>query len=172
MATSDDPPHRSLASDLWTNLQHVSEWVRFADTKAAAILTIDGILATVLVTTFAGSDHPRSTALSFTLCVTAVCVAISGGMSMACLLPRLTIGQADNKVYFAGISRFQSGEDYLAALRGVADEGNFDIELARETWSRSRAAVVKYRYIRRALFALSGALVASGVIGILVLTGG
>jgi hypothetical protein len=162
----EDVPSPSLTDVLWRNLEHVSEWVRFADAKAAAVLTLDGILATVLVSAFA-HDSGRPVAVYVALIGAGGFLTASGAMCMACLLPRLTIGQANNVIYFAGISKYASPDDYVQQLRRVATEGRIETELARETWSRSRAAAVKYKYVRWALIALSGALLASGVVGVL-----
>lgn len=164
---SEQPPPLSLTDGLWRNLEHVSEWVRFADTKAAAVLTLDGILATVLVTAFA--SHSGYAVVVYVALTGAACfLSASAAMCMACLLPRLKIGQADNVIYFAGISSYASPAEYFDELRRVALEGRVDSELARETWSRSRAAAIKYKYVRWALVALSAALAASGLLGVLI----
>jgi hypothetical protein len=165
--SSEVSEREPLGTNLWSTLSHVSEWVRFADTKAAGVLTLDGILATVLVSAFATGDKSQRFVVSIVLVVAAAFLVVSGVMCMACLLPRLTIGHANNVVYFAGISRYSSPDEYVGELRRLVECGEFETELARETWSRSQAAAVKYKYVRWSLFALSGALLASAILGVL-----
>jgi hypothetical protein len=167
MTRSPEPP---LTPDMWINLEHVSEWVRFADTKAAGVLTLDGILATVLVTAFSQNGLADRTPVPILLILAAVFLISSSGMCMMCLLPRIGIGHSSNHVYFAGISSFASAADYLNELRRQIRTGEFETELAREIWSRSKAAGLKYRYVRYSLILLSGALATSAVIGVLAVT--
>jgi hypothetical protein len=156
----------TLGANLWTTLEHVSEWVRFADTKAAAVLTVDGILATVLVTVFGQGQLAHRVAIYLPLGASAVLLVVSAAMCMLCLLPRLTAGPSTNFVYFIGIAAFPSAAAYFGHIRELARAGEFDRELASEIWLRSHAARTKYRYVRLSLLTLAAALAGAAAVGV------
>lgn len=154
-----------VVAELWTTLAHVSEWVRFADTKAAATLTVDGILATVLVTVFSQSKVTHRVAIYLPLGISAVFIAVSAVMSMLCLVPRLTVEPSANSIYFMKIAAFPSAQHYFGHVRAVTQTQGFGQELAGEIWLRSRAARAKYRYVQLSLLTLGAALVAAAAVG-------
>ena len=156
-------------ADLWQTLQQVSEWVRFADTKAAAILALDGIIATILVTKFTNESFSQlNLIIPIALAVTALSLIVSAFACMSCILPRLNIGGADNLIYFTGIARFESGPRFLEAVQAASNGGAYEIELATEIWSRSLSASRKYYFIKLAILAMASALSGAALIGLLL----
>jgi Family of unknown function (DUF5706) len=130
------------------------------------VLTVDGILATVLITAFSQNDLAQRVAIYLPLGAGAISIAVSAVMCMLCLLPRLTVDRSANSVYFARIAAFPGALEYVAHVRAAAQAGSFDQELATEIWLRSRAARTKYRYVQLALLALGVALAAAAAVGV------
>jgi Family of unknown function (DUF5706) len=120
--------------------------VKFADAKAAAVLTLDGIIATVLVTKFANTSFSNlNPAIPVSLALTAISLIISAVACMLGLLPRLHVGNPNNLIYFTRIADFKDATQFLAAVHAASRTDAYEVELAKEIWVRSLVAQTQVR---------------------------
>lgn len=151
----------------WKSLQQVNEWIRFADTKAGAVLASSGVLGAFLVRAIPQrqdfhSHATRATLISFAI----VCVGIAALLTLRVLTPRLRTGEARSLIYFDHIARRYSGdrnafvENYL---RLVGDDTDLARQLGEQIWATSLVARWKFRRISYAFWFLGLAMASSGL---------
>ena len=146
MTGKDEGPSDDSRSGL---LQAVSEWVRFADVKAGAVLVLVGLLLTDALNQ-AGElqrahDLPSrwgdaSTVLWWVamLAAASAVVCVSGT-----LFPRIK-AKSTSLVFFGDIAKHETPESYAKALARVS----FAEETTKQVWEVSRIAASKYRLLR------------------------
>jgi hypothetical protein len=156
-------------ADLWTALSHINEWVRFADTKAAGTLAADGLIGGAMLSYFAGPGGGyRSVPVAILAALTGALTLASALCCLLCLIPRLRSGRPSRLLYFQGVAAFPTADDYRRAVEAALREGGLLGELVDELWSRSRAASLKYRYATYGIVLLAGGLVATSLLGVVV----
>jgi hypothetical protein len=147
---------------LWGTYQAINDLIRFADTKATAILAVNGVMAGFFfsnvseVQTFLG----QSPLATLPLAIAIVFVLISAGCSAYCIMPRLG-GKKNCLIFFCDIARsYKSATDYEAAWKNVA-RTHIEIELTHQIWENSKIASKKYELVWCAVFFFVAALFAS-----------
>ncbi len=152
---------------LWRCLELVNDWVRFADAKAAAVLTADSVLFGALALYGSGhdfSDRPASSVF------TVAGLALAGASFIAgilVVLPRSSVpGAPRSPLHFADIAADFRGRpaDYVAVVRQLAaDHQQLDDALASEVWANAVVATTKFRRVGLAIWLLLGATLMTGL---------
>jgi hypothetical protein len=150
--------------NLWRTLEFVSEWVKFADAKAGAILAADGVLLALLIGQL---DDSRRSAVALAVLRCAIACAVSSGiLAVWAVVPRVHSSGSDSLIHYGRISKFASFENYrdtVTAAHAAGDE--IPTALMLHIWTLSRVARHKYRLISWAVRLLAAAI---GV-GVLIL---
>ncbi|MDP9824062.1 Pycsar system effector family protein [Nocardioides massiliensis] len=159
------------AAEAWKAVGLVNEWVRHAETKAAAALATAGVIGGVLFslvkdqTVFSLTIKifgPASGALAFAAGIAAV----------VALWPRLRATEPPTSLlYFDHIARKyprnNQGAEYVAALKGlVADPDGLLEQLGQQVWANARVARRKFRWAGWAMVALIGSAMALSVVSV------
>ena len=93
---------------LWNMYNTVNEWIRFSDTKAGAVLVVNGLIATFFL------DKSKSITELWTngdtlalllLLLSGITLCLSTGAAFLCLIPRLRVGEANSMLYYVHIDR-------------------------------------------------------------------
>ncbi len=168
MDVSDDsqqrPPSREQAKateHLWRTLQSINEWTRFADAKAGAILTADGVLGTLAASIVKehwtdlskhGFFRPLALVGGFFLMASAmVCVK--------CLYPKTRVtGETRSLLYFHHIA-IDDLNKYLESTEALCDDEKANREVAKQVWANAKVAREKHREVAWAI-GLTGASLA------------
>jgi hypothetical protein len=144
-----------LPADLWRVHSSVQDLVRFSDTKAAAILTAEGV---VLGIAFANLVALLGTAQVEPIFGLIMLLSLgAGATSFLCALRSLapTVFHNDDGslIYFAPIARrFATAKAYEEAVRtGLSTHDDLISELSRQIWANSQIASVKYALVRRSI---------------------
>jgi len=162
-----------VQDDSWKQLQLVNEIVRYADTKAGLVLTLNGVLIgliAVRVQTGGFLDsHPVPAA---TLLLAVAFLTLSVAFDIAAVMPRLAAsGQESSLLHFEYIGeRFAANQDdYVDEFaKLVSDPDRLQRALGAQVWANSVVARRKYTYVGWSLRFLAGALgatVLAAVIG-------
>jgi hypothetical protein len=151
--------------DIRHTLQTVSEWVRFADTKAGATLAVDGVMLALFSGRLRGEPKPEHLA-TFAFAGAIVLATVSGLLAAWTIVPRTRRLRAESLVHYGTIANFDSAERYrVAALESLAEPNEFAKTLTAHIWTISRAADRKYVLvtwaIRFLVSAAFGGIVAS-----------
>jgi hypothetical protein len=160
--------------DAWRTLTLVVEWVKHAETKAAATLASAGVVAGLL---YALVSQAKKPGVLFTVAAsaTATAVAVAAVGAGAALRPRLTVGPVPlSLIYYRGIAnRFPSDTDgYARAFTAlIADRSAMLTELSAQIWGNATVASRKYRAVNIAVTTLMLALALLTVTAVLRLFG-
>jgi hypothetical protein len=157
------------AEGAWKALAEVNGWIRFADAKAAALLSLSGLLGGWILAMLGepGQTPARSVALVAGL-GPAVCTAF---LALRALRPARPAGPdrpgagrsvPPSLLYFADVAR-RYGDDPAAYVRDCAglldDEERLVREICDQVWVNSRIAARKFRQVDRGVFVLAAGLV-------------
>jgi hypothetical protein len=130
--------------DLWRTLQTVSDWIRVADAKAGATLTVDGVVMALLASRLRGST-PMPFISTLGLSTGIGLAAVSGLLAIWAVIPRARRLGADSMVHYGTIAAFESAAAYHDAT--LALHANSDVlaeALTKHIWIISRSARIKY----------------------------
>ncbi len=170
---------------MWQAFGNLNEWVRFSDTKAAAVLAADGVLIGALTTVLTGN---RPHVLASTLALIWICAVIlaafySAAYALASLLPQLrvkpkssgsdetsSVEEASSLVFFADIDKaYPSAAKFHDTVRkALQDPERAVTEISHQVWANSKVAAVKYGRVTKSVSALLVA-VYLGCIGVISL---
>lgn len=156
--------------DLWNTYKAINELIRFADTKATAILAINGVVAGFYfsnissIQTILGQSSiaviPLVAAMGFVL--------ISAGFAAYCMIPRLGT-KKECLIFFCDIVRnYRNATDYEKAIKKAPSE-KVETDLAHQIWTNSGIASLKYGSVWYSVFFFVAALFASIAFAIVVL---
>ncbi|MGY5884669.1 Pycsar system effector family protein [Modestobacter lacusdianchii] len=178
--TADDPdqsdpdtPTTGPASfdetgEAWKALGLVNDWVRHAETKAAATLAALGVTGGALYN-LVKSQNDVSGFLAVMSTVCGAAVIVGGVFALLALRPRLRSQEdATSTLYFDHIARRHTSTDpapyqqELATL--VASPSSLVAEIAQQVWSNARVAKDKYKWSAWALIALAVALISVALV--------
>lgn len=151
---------------LWRTLEVVSEWIRFADAKAGAVLAVNGVMLAL----FTGRlrEQPGPGTLATVVLSTAIALAAASGVvAVWIVVPR--VGRAGaSMVHYGTIAGFPSAVSYRdAALKTFGDPAELVSSLTLHIWVLSRIAARKYRMVSWAVRFLLGAVVV-GILALLI----
>src|SRR3954451_11200043 len=106
------PPDFSASDDAWRTLTLVVEWVKHAETKAAATLASTGVVAGLLYNLVSQARKP-GVAFAVVASATAAAVVVAAVGAGAALRPRLSVGAVPlSLLYYQGIAnRFPRDPD-------------------------------------------------------------
>ncbi|MGK5557815.1 Pycsar system effector family protein [Actinomadura kijaniata] len=142
------------ADSAWKALAEVNGWVRFADAKATAALSLSGLLGGWILALLPAQRHaaPRTVVLAVAL----VFAALATGLALAALRPAVRRGPPRSLLHFADVARLYP--DAAAFADDCADLLDDEVRMVREVgdqiWVNSVIATRKFRHIDRALLAL------------------
>lgn len=138
-----DLNEKSRRDELW-KIQHCQfEDLKFADTKAGALLTLAIALAAFTTAYSQKASLPHSL-----LIAEYVSAALAVICSILAIIPRGVWGFPRNPgplMHFTGIANHQGAQQYLEKVSGVGTD--LDVELANDIHRMARRAAVKYRYV-------------------------
>ena len=135
------------------NLQHtydsIQELIRFADTKATAILATNGVIAGFFFANIATVQtllHDKPIFIPF-LIPPIIFLLASSIVAAYCVAPRLKQNKSKCLIFFCDIANYSSADDYSKALAGQMTEEKLEAQLIDQVWANSRVAVKKYNAV-------------------------
>lgn len=150
--------------NLWNTYETINDLIRFADTKATAILAIDGLMAGFYFSNVAliRSILNNNPIVLVPVVVAMISVAISAGFSAFCLMPRLKVKEDNCPLFFRDISNhYSTVTDYRNAFIREAGCEKIDEHLISQIWANSRIASEKYNMTRFSILFFLIAIVSS-----------
>lgn len=144
-------------------LQQVSDWVRFSDSKAGILLSLQGAILTIIFTLTTVPKIGLSTSfILFVLGIIIFCVSVVVGINA--VIPILEVGAPSSKIFFGHIAKSKNPTDYINMIENPLYD--FEKDLLTQVWANSVVAWRKYELIRVAiLWGIIGfALIASSYV--------
>jgi hypothetical protein len=146
---------------LWNVHSYLNEYIRFADTKAALVVTWTSALLGALV---AGSFHKRF-ALTITggLCFAGfVLVVLAFACSFCAVIPRLRSTQLPGFIFWRSIVAHKSKEQFIAELKKQTSENLAD-HVAGHLFDLSHVSDRKFWWVDRSIMLALLGSVLSGI---------
>jgi hypothetical protein len=136
----------SLSEDLWRTLQHIAEWIRFADAKAGAVVAVDGAMIAFYASRLddrANQELVQTVILS----ATTISAAVSALFAVMTVAPRARRVGATSALHYDIIAAHPSVTAFhQAATAMYADRDRVDEALTTHVWTLARIARRKYTY--------------------------
>lgn len=158
---------KAQIENLWKIYENTSELIRSADTKATALLAVNGVVVGFYVSSISLlRDILAKSPLAFLLLVPALIFLIfSMYFSVNCVFPRLKTNgglNLTNVIFFQEVTKsFHNAEGYKKAIeQAFKDDKILQANLSEEIWIISSIANNKYQSVRRAVYSFLFALFA------------
>lgn len=157
------PPDRAPveAAEAWKAVGLVNDWVKHAETKAAATLTAAGVIGGVLYS-LVKEEKDVASLLAVLAVLCGVGVVLAAGFAITALWPRLRAKEPPTSaLYFDHIARRhpKSAATYIEEFKHlVASPEDLRDQLAQQIWANAHVARRKYQRAGEALVCLVVAL--------------
>jgi hypothetical protein len=143
---------------LWQLYQSISEWIRFADTKAGAAVAAHAavfVAAAPALTAQAAFLRQNTWLLYIVLGCTAL-AASSLFFALRCLIPRLSVGEPKSIIFFGHIAKAYDSASAFAqhAFPHYADDDGYTQQLLDQIHTNSKIAWRKHCDSARCLWCL------------------
>jgi hypothetical protein len=124
----------------------INEFIRFADTKAVAIMATDGVIAGLFFSNISTLQPLLSqNYLSFALFIASVVfMLLSAGAAAYCIFPRLKRNNNECLIFFGDIAKFKTAENYSKAVTKELTDEKIESQLIDQIWANSKIATSKY----------------------------
>lgn len=149
--------------NLWKTYEAINELIRFADTKATAIMAIDGVIAGFFfsnIGTIQTILKVKAIAL-IPLLMAAGFILLSLGFSAYCVIPRLKMNKSKCLIFFGDISEYRSAEAYRKAIENEMSGDKIEGHLIDQIWANSKIAKRKYTAITTSVIIFVALIIAS-----------
>ncbi len=162
-------------NNLWKTYETVNSWIKFSDTKAGAIIVINGSAASIIATIIMSAKKCLFDNYPFVIGSTLFLGTIAGIFSayyaFKALNPDTKPRESDSLIFFRNIAgKFKTSKDYEQKIKKVFnDKDRITNQLSEQIWINSRIARQKYKNVTKALYYLIGVLICSLIIlGIMI----
>lgn len=174
MALAFRQNHRTLggmtsSEEAWKALQQTHDLIKVADTKAAAIVTGNGVLGGVLIKALpAQSTWPAAWPHVVLMLSSIAALSVSIVFALRVFVPRLRNAQPPSLLYFGTIARtYPEAAEFISAYRLLLSDGSkLEEALAEQVWTTSHIARRKFQNVTPAIWFLGFALFTALVAGL------
>jgi hypothetical protein len=155
--------------EYWNILNNINEWIRYSDTKAVILLTLYGVIITII---YSNANEVllalNSSDFIFYLAILSIILSfLSVLFSLLCVNPRLKNKNPNSVIYFGHIQeKFKTPDEYLVKSNEILDEEkDYLKELSEQVFSNSNIAWKKFsnvtwslRFFASSIFILLGSI--------------
>lgn len=140
-----------MKEQYWNILNKTTDWIKFSDTKAVVVLTVYGILITVV---YSNSNEvfnfiSESWVFIFLTAFAGILSILSIGYCFKAINPRLKNENPNSLIYFGHIQeKFSNAEDYQLELSKILNKKDeFEKHLSEQIHTNSKIAWAKFKNI-------------------------
>lgn len=131
----------------WNTYQMVNDWTKFSDTKAGILVTVYGVILTIIYSN-ATEVYNGISSSCIVLILSSICIIlsiISIFFAFQCLNPRLKNNNPKSVLYFGHIAKNKNYNDYFQHSEDVfSDENKTSEQLAEQVYVNSTIAWKKF----------------------------
>lgn len=132
----------------WNILQQINDWVKYSETKASIILTVHGIIITVIYSNAENvynALNNSQTLFYFTLAFALLCI-LSIFFAFKCVNPRLKNKNPKSIIYFGHIAKkFTDFQDYYSVSKPIiSNQNEFEKQISEQIHVNSSIAWKKF----------------------------
>lgn len=129
-------------------LQMVNEWVRFCDSKAGILLTLQGVILTIIFT-LTSTPKPECSLLFVLFILGLIVFGVSIVIGINAILPTLEVGAPTSKIFFGHVRSHKKASDYVGEVNNNAY--SFEEDVLTQIWANSIVAWKKYELVGTAI---------------------
>ncbi len=134
--------------EYWKVLSNTNEWIKYSDTKATILLTLYGVLLTIIYTNAEETLNALTKSnwiLVFSI-LSGISSIVSVVFSFLCINPRLKNENPNSIIYFGHIqSKFNNASDYRnLANEIINDDSKYIEEISEQVFTNSNIAWKKF----------------------------
>lgn len=140
-----------MKQELWSILTHTTDWVKYSDNKAVLLLTLHGVILTIIYTN-ANNVYEFYSKNCFTIFLSTL-IALANMGSIICsflvINPRLDNNNPTSIIYFGHIQeKFEHYTDYYKSVEVILTEKKkLEEQLAEQIHTNSLIAWKKFTYV-------------------------
>jgi hypothetical protein len=162
-----------MQDTMWKTYESINGWIKFSDTKAAAILAANGaILAIIFSKSIDNVDFILDNQfILISLSLGFLFGLISIIFALLCLRPTLCIGEPNSLIYFGHIAKkYDSCNRYKIDVAATfRDESGSIDQITSQVWANSKIAWKKYVNVTWAILFFIGVIFFLSLAGIKLL---
>ncbi|MEW1735866.1 Pycsar system effector family protein [Nocardia beijingensis] len=158
-------PHSS--DEVWRILAQGHDWIKFADTKAAADLTASGVLGGLALKSLPPWDRMGDAPLHYWLMLlSCIFAGASALIALFVLTPRVKNNHGSSLIFFRDIAlTHRTADSYRQKVEEVAaaNGGSLVNDAYEQIWSVAMVAKMKFQRVGWAMYCLGAALILAAV---------
>ncbi len=139
----------------WKILETTLDWIKYSDAKATGILSIFGIIVTVIYSNIEPIKHllMGNVYLGVLSVLSAICSLIAISYAFRSISPRIVKSNDQSIVFFGSVVRqYASLEEYRSMANKILDsKDGLDNELAEQIYINSSIAAKKFGDVTRSI---------------------
>jgi hypothetical protein len=153
----------SETENLWKTYDAIQELIRFADTKATAILAISGVIAGFYFSNIAAIQNiiQQKSISIIPLAIATILLLFTSALSAYCIAPRLKMNKNHCLIFFCDIANYKSANEYEKALSDKMKDEQIKKQLTDQVWANSKIATKKYRVVNTTVLLFVASIVSS-----------
>ena len=137
--------------EYWKILNKITDWIKFSDTKAVVVLTVYGIIITIIYSNSKDVyDYLSNSSFSIILSIIiGVLSFLSVLFSFLAINPRLKNPNANSIIYFGHIQeKYNNPSDYyLQSQQILTDENEYEKQISEQVFVNSKIAWKKFKNV-------------------------
>lgn len=156
---------------MWKTYDTINEQIKFADTKATALLALNGIVLTFIFSLFnKDSLLPKEHLISIILLLGLIAGLISILFCAQCINPTLSMSHPQSLFFFGNIcKKFKYPHDYERIIRNELDKNLQLTQITNQVWIISKIACKKYAAVINAAYFFAAMVVSIGILEIVMI---
>lgn len=137
--------------EYWKILNKTTDWIKFSDTKAIVVLTVYGIIITIIYSNSKEVyEYISNSTFSIILSIVVVILSLLSVLfSFLAINPRLKNTNADSIIFFGHIQeKNKTYSDYfLNSQQILSDENEYQKQIAEQVFINSKIAWKKFKNV-------------------------
>jgi len=143
-------PMNEKIENYWRTYQEINSWIIYSDTKAGILVTVYGVLLTIIYTN-SNNLYAAISSSVIILLLTILCALfsiLSLFFAFKCLNPQLKNDNPKSVLYFGHIATNKNYKDYLKYSDKIFSDKKSTIEhLSEQVYVNSKIAWGKFSYV-------------------------
>lgn len=139
----------------WNVYVQINEWIKFADAKAGALISLNGVILGFVVSNL---DNIRliiasETCTKVLIILGIISLIVSLFFAIKCIFPKLNVGEPQSHIFFEHIAKkYTTAKEFKKYVDKPID---LNVDLKTQVWANSKVASKKYTAINYSIIAFS-----------------
>ncbi len=163
MSNPSGTPNKPTLEFLWKTYSSITDWIKFSDAKAAAVLAANGVVVGFALSNASTINKLVNKHEIFLPLVIIGSLALYAStiFCLLCLLPKLSVGESSSIIFFAHIAKKTktNSKDYRLAVDTVFRDNEELNQVKDQIWAISKVAKRKYFLVGWGIWLFAGMVI-------------